>query len=99
MDDETDRGRPATDHGGDHPILRNWTPGDLGAVDLGGEQIAEHEQLLLNWTAANRDPLVFGDADQYDPESNAETTVVFDIGPHVCPGRALTLMELRVMLE
>ncbi len=69
------------------------------AVTLGGEDIERGEQVLLNWTAANRDPLVFGDPDHYDPESNAGSNLVFGIGPHVCPGRALTLMELRVMLE
>lgn len=68
-------------------------------VHLGGEEIAEGEQVLLNWTAANRDPQVFGNPDRYDPESNAAANLVFGIGPHVCPGRALTLMELRVMLE
>jgi cytochrome P450 len=69
------------------------------AVNLGGEEIAKGEQLLLNWTAANRDPLVFGEPDRYDPARNAIVNLVFGIGPHVCPGRALTLMELRVMLE
>ena len=69
------------------------------AVSLGGEDIAEGEQVLLNWTAANRDPLVFEDPDRFDPEGNAGSNLVFGIGPHVCPGRALTLMELRVMLE
>jgi cytochrome P450 len=69
------------------------------AVNLGGAEIAKGEGLLLNWTAANRDPLVFGDPDRYDPDRNADANLVFGIGPHVCPGRALTLMELRVMLE
>lgn len=68
-------------------------------VNLGGETITEGAQVLLNWTAANRDPLVFADPDRYDPDSNAATNLVFGIGPHACPGRALTLMELRVMLE
>lgn len=68
-------------------------------VSLGGEEIGEGEQVLLNWTAANRDPLVFGDPNRYDPAENAPHNLVFGIGPHVCPGRALTLMELRVMLE
>ena len=69
------------------------------AVTLGGQDIAKGEQVLLNWTTANRDPLIFGDPDRYDPEGNAGANLVFGIGPHVCPGRALTLMGLRVMLE
>ncbi len=69
------------------------------AVELGGEAIAAGERLLLNWTAANRDPLVFGDPDEYDPAGHAADNLVFGIGPHVCPGRELTLMELRVVVE
>ena len=69
------------------------------AVELGGEAIAAGERLLLNWTAANRDPLVFGDPDEYDPARHAAGNLVFGIGPHVCPGRELTLMELRVVVE
>jgi len=68
-------------------------------VTLGTEHIAEGGQVLLNWTAANRDPLAFGDPDRYDPARNAEANLVFGIGPHACPGRSLTLMELRVILE
>jgi cytochrome P450 len=69
------------------------------AVGVGGEQIPEGGQVLLNWTAANRDPLAFGDPDRYDPARNAEANLVFGIGPHACPGRSLTLMELQVILE
>ncbi len=68
-------------------------------VSLGGEHISEGVQVLLNWTAANRDPLVFGDPDRYDPVRNAGANLVFGIGPHACPGRSLTLLELRVILE
>lgn len=69
------------------------------ATSLGGEQVAEGDRVLLHWTAANRDPRVFGDPDRYDPEGNAAANLVFGIGPHICPGRALTLMELRVLVE
>ena len=68
-------------------------------VSLGGADMEEGDQVLLNWTSANRDSRVFGDPDRYDPHRNAPHNLVFGIGPHVCPGRALTLMELRVMLE
>lgn len=69
------------------------------STELGGETIAAGEAILLNWTAANRDPGLFGDPDKYEPDGNATANLVFGIGPHVCPGRALTLMELRVILE
>ena len=69
------------------------------AVEVGGEQIPEGGQVLLNWTAANRDPAVFGDPDHYDPTRNAGANLVFGTGPHACPGKSLTLMELRVILE
>ncbi|HEY0952636.1 cytochrome P450 [Nocardioides sp.] len=69
------------------------------AVELGGEAIAAGDRILLNWTAANRDPLVFGEPDDYDPVGHAADNLVFGIGPHVCPGRELTLMELRVVVE
>ncbi len=68
-------------------------------VTLGGQSIEKGAPVLLNWTAANRDPLVFGDPDTFDPVGNAEANLVFGVGPHVCPGRALTLMELRVMIQ
>jgi cytochrome P450 len=63
---------------------------------VGGQTIPAGDRVLLNWTAANRDPLVFGDPDEFRPEQNAAHNLVFGTGPHVCPGRALTLMELRV---
>lgn len=68
-------------------------------VELGGQRIPADGRLLLNWTAANRDPAVFGDPDRYDPAAHAHANLVFGMGPHVCPGRALTLMELRVITE
>ena len=65
-------------------------------VELGGRTIPAGDRVILSWTAANRDPRVFGDPDEFRPEENAPKNLVFGIGPHVCPGRALTLMELRV---
>jgi len=67
-------------------------------AQIGGRAIPAGDRVLLNWTAANRDRLVFGDPDQFRPDQNAPQNLVFGTGPHVCPGRALTLMELRVAL-
>lgn len=68
-------------------------------VSLAGVEIDADSQVLLVWTAANRDPRVFADPDRFDPVAHRSDNLVFGIGPHVCPGRALTLMELRVLLE
>ncbi|HLS13814.1 MAG TPA: cytochrome P450, partial [Beutenbergiaceae bacterium] len=69
------------------------------AVELAGAQIPAQGRVLLNWTAANRDPLVFGDPDRYDPAGNAGANLVFGVGPHACPARGLSLMQLRVITE
>ncbi len=63
-----------------------------------GESIAAGTRVALEWTAANRDPEAFADPDAFHPAEHAHANLVFGIGPHVCPGRALTLMELRVIV-
>lgn len=69
------------------------------AVTLSGREMPAGTTVWLNWTQANRDPEVFPDPDTFDPQRHAAVNLVFGIGPHVCPGRALTLMELRVVTE
>lgn len=68
------------------------------ATELGGRTIPAGATVVLNWTAANRDPRVF-DPDVHNPGAHGRGTLVFGIGPHACPGRDLTLMELRVVTE
>lgn len=63
-----------------------------------GERIEAGTRVILNWTAANRDPDAFPDPEAFNPDEHAAANLVFGIGPHVCPGRALTLMELRVII-
>ncbi len=82
----------------DDPFLSNRRVATSDA-HLGGQDIAEGDRVILSWTAANRDPAVFGDPDAFAPEDNAHANLVFGIGPHVCPARGLSLMELRVVVE
>lgn len=82
----------------DDPFLSNRRTATVD-TELGGQSIAAGERVLINWTAANRDPAVFPDPDAFDPEAHARSNLVFGTGPHVCPGRGLTLMELRVIVE
>ena len=43
-------------------------------VELGGQTIPRGGRVLLNWTAANRDPSVFTDPDGYDPRATEGRT-------------------------
>lgn len=63
----------------------------------GGCPITEGQRVILNWTDANRDPARFGDPDAFEPDDNAEHNLVYGTGPHVCPGRPLASLELRVI--
>ena len=80
----------------DDPFVSNRRK-TTAEVTLGGVPVAAGTPLILNWTAANRDPAVFGDPEDFDPEGNAEQNLVYGIGPHICPGRPLATLELRVL--
>ncbi len=81
----------------DDPFVSNRRVTTCDVV-VGGEEIAAGTRVVLNWTAANRDPEAFPEPDAFNPVDHAVANLVFGIGPHVCPGRALTLMELRVIV-
>jgi cytochrome P450 len=68
-------------------------------VTVGGRTIAAGDRVFLNWTAANRDRQVFGDPDAFDPDEHAPYNLVYGIGKHVCPGRPLATLELRVLVR
>ncbi len=82
----------------DDPFVSNRRVATVDTV-LNGQPIAPGEQLVVNWTAANRDPAVFADPEGYAPEANAAKNLVYGAGPHVCPGRALATLELRVLVR
>lgn len=81
----------------DDPFVSNRRRATRDAT-LAGHTVPAGTRVVVNWTAANRDPAVFGDPDSYAPDDHAAANLVFGTGPHVCPGRALTLMELRVVV-
>ncbi len=68
-------------------------------VTLAGVELPEGQRLRIHWTAANRDPEEFAEPGAYAPEDNAEKNLVWGTGPHVCPGRTLSMLEIRVLLE
>ena len=82
----------------DDPFVSNRRVATRHTV-LRDRAIAPGEQLVVNWTAANRDPEVFGDPDAYDPDGTAAANLVYGTGTHVYPGRPLATLELRVLLR
>ena len=68
-------------------------------VTVGGVELPRGARVKLHWTSANRDADVFGDADAFDPEANAAHNLVYGTGRHVCPGRQLATLELRIALQ
>lgn len=82
----------------DDPFLSNRRKTTC-PVHIGGVDIPEGAHVKLHWTSANRDAEVFADPDAYDPVANAPHNIVYGIGPHVCPGRLLSTIELRVAIR
>lgn len=65
------------------------------ATELAGYAVPELTPIAVNWTAANRDERVFGDPDAYRPAENRAANIVYGAGPHVCPGRLLSTLQIR----
>ena len=68
-------------------------------VRIGGADIPADAVVKLHWTSANRDEAVVGAPNRFDPARNAEHNLVYGIGKHVCPGRPLATMQLRILLR
>ena len=55
--------------------------------------------MRIHWTAANRDPDTFADVDGFDSDANAAQNLVWGAGPHACPGKELSMIELQAFTE
>lgn len=65
-------------------------------VEVGGQQIAEGEKVIMYFGSANRDEAVFANPDQFDVERpNASRHIAFGYGPHTCIGKRVAQMQLE----
>ncbi|MEE2665423.1 MAG: cytochrome P450 [Myxococcota bacterium] len=84
--------------------LRLWSPvqrTDRRAVRptvIRGEKIPENAHLVLLLAAANRDPERFERPDELRLDRGAGGHLAFGLGPHVCLGRNLALLEAETAL-
>ena len=70
-------------------------------VNLDGVDLDEGQRVRIHWTAANRDPDAVGDPDEFAPgqSGNADANLVWGTGPHACPGKYLSMLELKCFTE
>jgi len=87
-------------------VLRMTAAGELGLlryahedVEIDGVTIKRGDCVLLSSNAANRDPSVFTDPDEFDPTRSPNIHLAFGHGAHFCIGASLARTELRVALS
>jgi cytochrome P450 len=85
-------------------FVRAFTPVGLGRrivkdTEIGGFPLKQDEMVLLHFGAANRDPLLFPDADKVIIDRAENRHAGFGLGIHRCIGSTLARMEIRVALE
>jgi len=71
-------------------------------IEIEGKTIKKGELVILFLGAANRDPKVFKKPDQFRierTERRSNPVLSFGYGPHLCIGRLLSIMELRIFYE
>ena len=70
----------------------------LEPVEIGGVEVGTFEPLLIFLSAANRDPAVYEDPDDFRPGRDGPNPLSFAFGAHFCLGASLARSEAEVML-
>jgi cytochrome P450 len=71
----------------------------LGDLEVRGTHLRQGEGVITSIAAANRDPRVFADPDEFAPDRRGNRHLSFGHGVHYCLGHPLVRLELRVGLE
>lgn len=66
---------------------------------IGGCPIQAGDEIILMWTAANRDETVFDRPNEILPDRDGRHNLLYGAGIHVCPGAPLARLEMRVFME
>ena len=73
--------------------LLRWA---LEDVEMGGVTVKRGELVIISESAANRDPTVFPNPEEFDMSRDSAPHLAFGHGPHVCLGQSLARTELRI---
>jgi len=79
------------------PPLLFLARGCVHDTSIGDSPIAAGERVIVGTGSANRDELLFEDADEFRVDRpNADQHLTFGYGPHVCPGAAMARIVARI---
>ena len=68
----------------------------LEETEINGQRIGAHEKVALWYGAANRDPAIFENPDEFNIlRKNADKHLAFGIGRPTCLGKPVALMQLQ----
>lgn len=65
----------------------------------GSPFIQRGQRMLLFLEAADYDPAVFSQPEQFQPQRRPNKHLAFGYGPHQCPGATLARVEIQIALE
>lgn len=68
-------------------------------IEIGGVAVDAFAPLLVYLSAANRDPAVYDEPDEFRPGRDGPAALSFAFGAHFCLGASLARAEAEVMLE
>jgi cytochrome P450 len=68
-------------------------------VEIGGQQVKAGDWLMINYVAANHDPVQFPDPRRFDAARVPNRHLAFGAGAHQCLGLHLARLEMRILFE
>ncbi|MBX7491826.1 cytochrome P450 [Qipengyuania sp. 1NDW9] len=68
-------------------------------TEVGGQEIAEGDWLMINYVAANHDPAQFDNPRKFDASRSPNRHLAFGAGAHQCLGLHLARLEMRILFE
>ncbi len=74
--------------------LLRWAVED---IDIAGVTIERGDLVIISEAAANRDPSVWSNPDEFDPGRPTVPHIAFGHGGHVCLGQSLARTELKIV--
>ena len=85
-------------------LLRAYSPVTMARIvtedtEVAGCPMHAGDRIIMNFPAANRDPVAFPDADTVQIDRLLNRHVAFGAGIHRCAGSNLARMEMRVAVE